>query len=586
MYTNLSLKMKIFVPIFIGSVISLFVIGYIVKSVNETNMKEQGIATGINIVSQYKTIRAYYTKNIVVPVKKNHAMKINFDHATKGDTIPLPATMIHDLSKLVSESSDGMELKLYSNYPFPNRASRQLDQFAKDALAHFDANANSEPFSRSEILQGKEVVRVAIPDFMVADACVKCHNTRADTPKNDWKLGDIRGVLEVVVPMEKQIAASNEVVTITLGWIIVLEILTFLLLFYVINKFIVKKLGGLSDGLFGFFAFINRETEVIEPLKKDGDDEIGKMIDSINDEIDRIKQNVINDSELVSQATKVTKAIAEGDISKRIDISTNNPMLQNLKDVFNNMLSNLEKEVGKDMTSISTTLNAYTNMDFTKGCADCDSKIDNMIKQLGIDISVMLAKNSSDAHELQIKSNKLTEFVNELMHSANEQFENTQKTSVATADITESINNMVTQASEVGNQSEEIKNVITIIGDIADQTNLLALNAAIEAARAGEHGRGFAVVADEVRKLAERTQKSLSEINISINTLVQSVSGIIDGLEHQSSELENFNSYMDALNAATQNSLNITTQTGELAEELNDSAKTILEDVNAKKFLK
>ena len=140
------------------------------------------------------------------------------------------------------------------------------------------------------------------------------------------------------------------------------------------------------------------------------------------------------------------------------------------------------------------------------------NKATQKANEISTEIAVSISDaNTSRANAIQANIN-LDEATKDIMKLTSD----VQETANIEAELAEKID-------QLSGEAEQVKEVLAVIGDIADQTNLLALNAAIEAARAGEHGRGFAVVADEVRKLAERTQKSLIEIQSTINIIVQSI---------------------------------------------------------------
>ncbi len=174
-------------------------------------------------------------------------------------------------------------------------------------------------------------------------------------------------------------------------------------------------------------------------------------------------------------------------------------------------LVQIAQETQKSMKNSSTTLNSVKNK-----ATDIASMMNTSIEQ-----SQGLRKRLIETQGL-VKESK--DAIGDLFSQITE-----------SAHTEEELSSKVEQLSR---NADDVKSILDIINDIADQTNLLALNAAIEAARAGEHGRGFAVVADEVRNLAGRTQKSLAEINSTIMVIVQEINDVSSQMNLNSQKME------------------------------------------------
>ena len=388
--------------------------------------------------------------------------------------------------------------------------------------------------------------------------------------------------------------------------------------------------------------FLSYEKNEFEYIESTGNKKVDDMFKRWNQQIKSFDKRAKDDMRVLGEIVLTADKVEKGIYKSRITASSENPTIHTLKNTLNKMLSSID-----DATSrILRVVNSYTNDDFTDYIRVVDNYKDDMkllmesINILGKELGNSANNNLKNGETLEKSSSTMSNSMNNLATKANEQAASLEQTAAALEEITSITRNNTQNATKMGELGQIVKksvqtgeelasktalsmdeinekvkainSAITVIDQIAFQTNILSLNAAVEAATAGEAGKGFAVVAQEVRNLANRSAEAAREIknlveeatikandgklissdmidgykelNKNISETINIIEDVSGASKEQMLGIEQINQAVNMLDRVTQENAFESNQIKEISQSVSKLAYELLTDAKSKKF--
>ncbi len=305
---------------------------------------------------------------------------------------------------------------------------------------------------------------------------------------------------------------------------------------------------------------LNQIATVAMEMSK-GDIQHDLHIDS-RDEVGTLAGAFVQLGTYINDMATVARRISERDLTVKVAARSDRDVLGQSFAVMVDNLSSIIRQLADNARELSSAASeiASTSEEMAKGIGAQKDRVDEISSAIE-EMTATILQSSNNAGEASQASQRASDTASAGGETVRDTIRGMQQIADVTRQSSQSIAKLASSADEIGR-------IVGVIDDIADQTNLLALNAAIEAARAGEQGRGFAVVADEVRKLAERTSKATGEIGQMIRGIQQQTEEAVNSAEAGVQEIDKGRSLADRAGSALNEIVTVSQQVKEMIQQI------------------